>query len=131
MVTHVIEQLRAPRVLIVDDDASLRLLCRVNLELEGYRVLEADGVGAAEALWFDEAVDAVLLDVHLGDGDGLELLARMRAKQAGPPVALFTGSVELDAAKRSVAEGVILKPFTLDELSGTVARIVGAYRSGS
>jgi|SRR5919204_4584913 DNA-binding response OmpR family regulator len=111
-------------VLVVDDDQALRMLCRVNLELEGYRVLEADGVGAAEALWFDEGVDAVLLDVHLGDGDGLELLARMRAKQAGPPVALFTGSVELDVAKRSAAEGVLVKPFTLDELSGTVARLV-------
>ena len=39
---------QAPTVLIVDDDASLRLLCRVNLELEGYHVLEAPSVAAAE-----------------------------------------------------------------------------------
>jgi two-component system nitrogen regulation response regulator GlnG len=112
-------------VLVVDDDQALRLLCRVNLELEGYRVIEADGVGAAETLWLEESPDAILLDVHLRDGDGLELLERMRAKQPGPPVALFTGSVELDASTRSVAEGVLGKPFTLDELSGTVARLVG------
>jgi len=116
---------RGHTVLVVDDDQALRLLCRVNLELEGYRVLEADSVGAAEALWFGEGIDAILLDVHLRDGDGLELLGRMRAKQAGPPVALFTGSVELDAATRAAAEAVVAKPFTLDELSGAVARLVG------
>src|SRR5438046_867706 len=114
---------RGHTVLVVDDDQALRLLCRVNLELEGYRVLEADSVGAAEALWFGEGIDAILLDVHLRDGDGLELLGRMRAKQAGPPVALFTGSVELDAATRAAAEAVVAKPFTLDELSGAVARL--------
>ena len=113
---------RGHTVLVVDDDQALRLLCRVNLELEGYRVLEADSV---EALWFGEGIDAILLDVHLRDGDGLELLGRMRAKQAGPPVALFTGSVELDAATRAAAEAVVAKPFTLDELSGAVARLVG------
>src|SRR5436190_1552347 len=84
-----------------------------------------DRLGAAEALWFGEGIDAILLDVHLRDGDGLELLGRMRAKQAGPPVALFTGSVELDAATRAAAEAVVAKPFTLDELSGAVARLVG------
>src|SRR6185437_13103912 len=44
-----------PTVLIVDDDASLRLLCRVNLELDGYNVLEAPSVAAAE--------DALAIDV--------------------------------------------------------------------
>ena len=40
-------QKRVPTVLIVDDDASLRLLCRINLELDGYNVLEAPNVTAA------------------------------------------------------------------------------------
>jgi len=55
-------------VLVVDDDDSLRLLCRVNLELEGYRVLEAATVKAAVNVLRDEPVDVVLLDVHIGSG---------------------------------------------------------------
>jgi len=44
------ETAQPPTVLVVDDDASLRLLCRVNLELDGYRVLEAPDVAEAERL---------------------------------------------------------------------------------
>ena len=46
--TAIAHQGTSPTILIVDDDASLRLLCRVNLELEGYHVLEAPSVAAAE-----------------------------------------------------------------------------------
>ena len=44
------ELIRVPLVLIVDDDESLRLLCRVNLELDGYTVVEATGVGHAKEM---------------------------------------------------------------------------------
>ena len=67
------ENAQSPTVLVVDDDASLRLLCRVNLELEGLRVLEARDVGEAEALLGTEAVDLLLLDVHIGVESGIEL----------------------------------------------------------
>jgi DNA-binding response OmpR family regulator len=60
-------------VLVVDDDPSLRLLCRVNLELEGYRVVEAESVDAAEKALEEEQIDVILLDVHLGNQDGLTL----------------------------------------------------------
>ncbi|MDQ2985043.1 MAG: response regulator [Actinomycetota bacterium] len=112
-------------VLVVENDDALRMLCRVNLELEGYQVLEADSVAAGEQLWLDEGVDVVLLDVHLGDGDGLELLERMRAKERGPAVALFTGSVEIDAARRAAVEGILEKPFTLEQLSEVVRKLAG------
>src|SRR5262249_34389449 len=93
-------------VLVVDDDASLRMLCRVNLELDGYRVLEAGSVATARQALEDESVDAMLLDFHLGDGDGRELLNSLGDDR--PPVAFFTGSEritpELRAAVR-VVEG--------------------------
>src|SRR3954451_24172073 len=80
----------APRALIVDDDAALRLLCRVNLELDGFTVREAATVAAAAAAIADERPDVVLLDVHLGGEQTHELLARFR--RAGIPVVLETGS---------------------------------------
>jgi DNA-binding response OmpR family regulator len=110
-------------VLVVEDDEALRMLCRMNLELEGYRVLEAGSAAAAKSLWRSEAIDVVLLDVHLGDGDGLRVLEEMRGEGRSPAVALFTGSTEVDAARRSAVDGVLPKPFSLHELTATVGRL--------
>jgi len=85
-----------PTVLIVDDDASLRLLCRVNLELEGYHVLEAPSVAAAEDAVAADPVDLFLLDIHIGADDGLALMRSLRAREHRAPVVLFTGSARLD-----------------------------------
>jgi DNA-binding response OmpR family regulator len=109
-------------VLVVDDDESLRMLCRVNLELEGYRVLEAPTVEAAHGLLRDELVDVVLLDVHVGSGNGLTLLGEIREER----VALFTGSFEVDKRRAATVDAVLRKPFTLTELSETVGRLAAA-----
>jgi DNA-binding response OmpR family regulator len=109
-------------VLVVDDDESLRMLCRVNLELEGYRVLEAATVETAKELLRDEAVDVVLLDVHVGAGDGFSLLGDIETER----VALFSGSFEADEKRRAQVDAVVRKPFTLSELSETVARLASA-----
>lgn len=107
-------------VLVVDDDPSLRLLCRVNLELEGYRVVEAESVAGARAALADEAVDAILLDVHLGNEDGLTLLPAI--EEDGKAVALLTGSPGVHLPDGAV---VIGKPFSIEELCDTVGRLVG------
>ena len=109
-------------VLVVDDDPSLRLLCRVNLALEGFRVLEAGTVGEARAAITD-AVDVVLLDVHLGNESGIDLLHELRRTRPTLPVAMLTGSADLDAETRGTASAVIPKPFQLEELVGTVRRL--------
>jgi DNA-binding response OmpR family regulator len=109
-------------VLVVDDDDSMRMLCRVNLELEGYRVLEAATLEAAQEFLRGEPVDVVLLDVHVGPANGFTLLQEIE----GARVALFTGSIELDAEHRSQVDAVLTKPFTLAELSETVAQLAAA-----
>jgi len=114
-------------VLVVDDDDSLRMLCRVNLELEGYRVLEAPTVERAEELLRGENVDVVLLDVHLGSGDGFEVLAELNDER----VALFTGSFEVDAQRSAEVDAVLRKPFTLTDLSETVGRLAAREAGGS
>ena len=47
-------------MLVVDDDASIRLLCRVNLELEGYRVLEAKSIAEAITKWWQQAEGSLI-----------------------------------------------------------------------
>ena len=107
-------------MLVADDDAALRLLCRVNLELDGFRVLEAQSAEEIERVLAGEEVDVLLLDVHLGADDGLEIARLLRASHPELSVALFTGSVERRDAWSEIAAGFLAKPFTLDELAETV-----------
>jgi DNA-binding NtrC family response regulator len=110
----------AATVLVVDDDASLRLLCRVNLELEGFTVREASTIAEADAAVAKERPDVVLLDVHLQADDTGELLQRLRA--AGIPVALVTGSADLDDY-RGAADALLGKPFEPQALVETARRL--------
>lgn len=112
-----------PTILIVDDDASLRLLCRVNLELDGYNVLEAPSVAAAEDALAVDVVDLFLLDVHIGADDGLALMRSLRDREHTAPVVLFTGSAQLDSATVSEADGIVPKPFRLEQLLDVVREL--------
>jgi DNA-binding response OmpR family regulator len=118
------EDAQLPAVLVVDDDAALRLLCRVNLELDGYRVLEAATVSEAQDLLRGEAVGLVLLDVHVGPESGVELMRAVREEGGAPPVVLVTGSARLDAETKAEADGVVTKPFRLEELLDVVRTLV-------
>jgi DNA-binding NtrC family response regulator len=112
-------------VLVVDDDASLRFLCRVNLELEGYRVLEAATVAEGRAALAREPVAALLLDLHVGGDSGLALLDDLDARSGTRPgVAFFTGAAAIDDAVRARGDAVISKPFSLEDLAQTVERLV-------
>jgi DNA-binding response OmpR family regulator len=121
---------RASRILIVDDDSSLRLLCRVNLELEGYAVVEAASVAQAEDALEAARVDLVLLDVHVGADDGVALMRSLREREHTAAVVLFTGSAQLNPDTRAQADGVLPKPFRLDELFDVVHRLVRGPDTG-
>lgn len=108
-------------MLVADDDPTLRLLCRVNLEHDGYRVGEAESADDVARALEDEDVALVLLDVRLGADDGLAVARRMREDGARTRIALFSGSAsELTAEQRRLADAVIPKPFSLDSLIATV-----------
>ena len=106
-------------MLVVEDDSSLRLLCRVNLELEQFDVREAATVDEARALVRDARPDVVLLDVHLGEEASDELLAELRA--AGIPVVIVSGSADI-AQYRQRADDVLGKPFEPNDLVAAARR---------
>jgi len=113
-------QAQTPTALVVEDDAALRMLVRVNLELEGFVVAEAGTLDEAEAALARSKPDVVLLDVHLEGQETLGLLARLRA--AGVPVALVTGSVDVDDY-RDAADAVLSKPFQPQALVAIARRL--------
>ena len=108
-------------ILVVDDEPSLRLLCRVNLELEGYRVLEAGTIGVARELLAAEPVDVVLLDVHVGTDNGLDLLDEIEGLELPVRVVVLSGTSEITPELKERVDGVLGKPFALPELSAAVA----------
>jgi DNA-binding response OmpR family regulator len=109
-------------IVVADDDPALRLLCRVNLELDGYRVFEASDATELERIVESEDVDGVLLDIRFGTTDGVEVAERLRASHPGVRVAFLSGSLERGAS--GPAEGFLAKPFTLEALASTVQRLV-------
>ena len=112
------------RVLVVDDEQSLRLLCRVNLELDGHIVDEAGTLAEARRLIEQEPPDVILLDVHLGLEDGLELLDEVEALDLPVRVVLLSGSSEVGPELRSRVAGVLGKPFELPKLAAAVAGLI-------
>lgn len=110
-------------VLVVDDEPTLRLLCRVNLELEGHRVREAATLAEARAQLDAATPDVVLLDVHVGPDDGLELLDHIEALELRTRVVLLSGTSEVGPELRQRVDEVLGKPFELKRLSAAVTGI--------
>jgi len=111
-------------VLVVDDDAAIRFLCRVNLELDGWAVHEAGTLEKARQTLAANPIDVVVLDVHVGADSGIDFIAEVRELNPGVPVVLLTGSVGSPELEGVDVDAVISKPFTLDQLTGTVGRLV-------
>ena len=109
-----------PPVLVVDDDPSLRMLCRVNLELDGFDVREAATLEEARQAVADSRPSVVFLDVHLGNTSSHELLAELR--ESGIPVVLVTGSADVNEL-RGRADAILAKPFLPDDLVAAAKRL--------
>ena len=108
-------------VLVVDDERSLRLLCRVNLELDGHHVREAATVAEARREIERATPDVILLDVHVGADDGLELLDEIAALELRTRVVLISGTSEVGPDLRARVDSVLGKPFELARLTAAVA----------
>jgi DNA-binding NtrC family response regulator len=109
-------------VLVVEDDANLRLLSRVNLELERFEVREASTLEEARAAVAAEPPGMVFLDVHLHGESTDVLLAELR--RAGIPVVVVTGTADV-SQYRDRADMVLGKPFEPHDLIEAARRFLG------
>jgi putative two-component system response regulator len=123
------------KTLVIDDEAPIRLLCRVNLEAEGIEVLEApDGASGLE-LARREKPDAILLDVMMPGLDGWSVAERLLAEDATKaiPIIFLTARADLrDRARGMDAGGLdyVTKPFNPVELASLVREVVDAVARG-
>lgn len=123
---------RRLRVLVIDDEAPLRLLCRVNLEADGIEVLEADGGARGLELARAERPDAILLDLLMPRPDGWDVAAELVADERtrSIPIVFLTARVELlDCARGLEIDGVsiVTKPFDALGLAGLVRDLVARF----
>jgi len=118
----------APRVLVVDDDAVIRQLVVVNLELEGFEVHTAvDGADCLEQVR-EIAPQVITLDIMMPKIDGWDVAARLREDPATADikVIMLTARAQEADVKRGARAGVdyyLTKPFDPDELVGVVRRL--------
>jgi two-component system, OmpR family, phosphate regulon response regulator PhoB len=117
-------------VLIVDDEASIREMIAVALEMADYRVLEADNAQAAHAIVVDEKPDLLLLDWMMPGTSGIELARRLKREEttAELPIIMLTAKGEEDNKIQGLEAGAddyITKPFSPREL---VARLKAVLR---
>jgi DNA-binding NarL/FixJ family response regulator len=117
-----------PRIAIVDDHQLFRSGVRAELEGLVEIVGDADGVDSAERLILDSSPDVVLLDVHMPDGGGVEVIRRVAPKR--PDTRFLALSVSDDAEDviaviRAGARGYVTKTISGEELADAVRRVHG------
>lgn len=118
------------RILVVEDDRSLRSTLVATLKAEGYQIDEAGNVASARAATTTRSIDLVILDLGLPDGDGMDFLAALRRGGDHTPIIVLTARSDEGSKVRALdlgADDYVTKPFGVAEL---IARVRSALRHG-
>ena len=121
------------RLLVVDDEATIRELLSGSLRLAGFEVMTAASGAEAVRAAVSGRPDLVLLDVLMPDGDGFEALRRIRSGGAEIPVIFLTARDEEPDRVTGFAVGAddyVTKPFSLNELLGRIRAVLKRTRPG-
>jgi two-component system phosphate regulon response regulator PhoB len=124
---------RAPRILVVEDEAALAYLLVYNLEAEGYQVEHVDNGDEAELRIAETPPDLVILDWMLPGVSGLEICRRLRAREGARdmPVIMLTARGEENERVRGLSVGAddyVVKPFSTPELMARVRALLRRAR---
>jgi NtrC-family two-component system response regulator AlgB len=114
------------RVLIVDDEPSIRRTTRIAVESSGHSASEAPNAAKALKAAEEEGFDAVFLDLKLGADDGMEVLGRLMKLRPAPAVILFTAYANIVTAVEAMRQGAfdfIPKPFTPDQIRSVLEKV--------
>jgi DNA-binding NtrC family response regulator len=118
-------------ILIVDDEAGIRIAVGRFLRTNGYRVEEAVSCKEAERVFRATAPDAVLLDMNLPDGSGVDLLPRLREISPEVPVIMLTGFGSVETAVQAIKQGAeqfLTKPVELPAVLVLLERLMTSRR---
>jgi two-component system nitrogen regulation response regulator GlnG len=119
-------------VLLVEDDSSIALVITAALEAEGFAVTHCDSIAERDRLLAASRYQALVTDVMLTDGDGIETIGTVRELAPAMPIIILSAQNTLDTAVRASDTGAFEyfpKPFDIDELARTVRQAVGAAQA--
>lgn len=121
----------AHRVLVIDDDPTIRLLLVAGLGRQGFRVAEAEDGAAGLAAFQQQRPDLVLVDVSMPGMDGYVVVARLRAMPGGEalPVLMLTAADDADTRRQAFEAGaqeILTKPFQLLPLAERLRSLLGS-----
>jgi two-component system nitrogen regulation response regulator GlnG len=120
-------------ILLVEDDATIAIVITAALEAEGFAVTHCDSVAGRDRLLREGRYQALVTDVILTDGDGIETIGTVRELAPDMPVIILSAQNTLDTAVRASDTGAFEyfpKPFDIDELARTVRQAVGRSSTG-
>jgi DNA-binding NtrC family response regulator len=120
------------RVLVVDDEPSIRFGIREYLESHGFALDEAETAAQAEAAFRCNRPDAAVVDYSLPDGHALELMPRLKAIHPDVPLVILTGHGSIDLAVRAIKEGAehfLTKPVEMEALRVILERSLENQRN--
>jgi len=123
---------KAPRILIVDDDAGQRSLLDSFLRSQGFETVPVPSGEAALEVLRTQEINMMISDVRMPGLSGLETLRRARKEHSVLPVLLVTGYADVREAVGAMRDGAInylSKPIDLDELLVTVQQVTGVSKS--
>jgi two-component system nitrogen regulation response regulator NtrX len=118
------------RILIVDDEPNILSSVGSALRRSGYEVATAGSFAEAKGL-MDDSIDVALLDVWLGDGDGIELLSLIKKKIPHIECVMISGHAEIETAVTAVKSGAydfLEKPLSLDKIEVILSNILRLKR---
>jgi DNA-binding response OmpR family regulator len=117
------------RILVADDDQDVRIALRVALEAEGYEVETVPNGDRAMQVHEKRPADVLIADLFMPERDGLETVKYFRARSPGMRIVVISGWKRaqrvdhLAVALHAGADVILRKPFTPDELLGSVGRV--------
>jgi two-component system, NtrC family, response regulator AlgB len=114
------------RVLIVDDEKSIRTSTMVAIQAAGHQADTADSGQVTILKLAEEAYDLAFLDLRLGDEDGLEVLEQIKRQYPKLPVVVFTAYASIASAVAAMQRGAfdyLEKPFTPEHLRQIISRV--------
>ena len=114
------------KVMIVEDDRTMNSLLKTLLELDGFAVVLAPYGELVLPTALAEKPDAVLMDVHIADADGMDLLRQIRLNPqlARLPVIMSSGMDMEYECRQAGANAFILKPYPPEQLSSTLQKVI-------
>jgi len=114
------------RIIVVDDEVSIRSVLRKLLEAEGHEILEAEHGGVAVRLYEESPADLVITDIVMPEHEGMETIFKLRKKNPRPKILVISGRDEewLQIAQKLGADAALKKPFTGEQMLNAVRTLL-------